>query len=201
MANELKEAFATPEMPAAQAVKPSYKYLVYKDNAELELLESVLAEMRKTNLGKQLISDAEEYGTTIEITSGMRAYGSFDEFTKQIRLNANGDKDSLVGTLAHEMRHSQQFQKGLRFHALYDTPTSYIQNQTVIEADASVAATELCYDLATQGNSAPLEALRKKDAHIVNPFQNEAIKGNLANGGAHKAAFYAWFTDYFIRDA
>lgn len=201
MADELKEAFATPEMPAAQAVKPSYKHLVYKTNEELELLESVLAEIRKTKLGKQLIADAEAYGTTIEITSGMRAYGSFDEFTKQIRLNANGDKDSLVGTLAHEMRHSQQFQKGLRFHALYDTPTSYIQNQTVIEADASVAATELCYDLATQGNSAPLEALRKKYAHIVNPFQNEAIKGNLANGGAHKAAFYAWYTDYFMRDA
>lgn len=190
MSEELKQAFA-----------PSYKHLIYKDASELKLLESVLDEMRKTKLGRQLIADAEAYGTTVEMTSGMRAIGSFDEFTKKIRLNSSYGKDGLVGTLSHEMRHSQQFQKGLRFDALLDTPTSYIQNQTIIEADASVAATEVCYELATQGNSGPLEELRKKDAHIVNPFQNEAIQGNLANGGAHKAAFYGWYTDYCMRDA
>lgn len=190
MSEDLKQAFA-----------PSYKHLIYNSPSELKLLEGVLDEMRKTKLGRELIADAEAYGTTVEMSSGMRAIGSFDEFTKKIRLNASYGKDELIGTLSHEMRHSQQFQKGLPFDALLDTPTSYIQNQTIIEADASVAATEVCYELATQGNAAPLEALRKKDAHIVNPFQNEAIQGNLANGGAHKAAFYGWFTDYFMRDA
>lgn len=201
MAEELKQGFSSPKPAATKGVQPSYSHLVYENDADLQLMESVLAELRKTKLGKQLISDAEKYGTTIEMSSGMRAYGSFDEFTKRIRLNPSSSKDGLVGTLAHELRHSQQFQKGLELDALLDTPPSYIHNQGIIESDACVAATEICYELATQGNDKPLEDLRQKDPHIVNPFQNAALNGGLENGEAHKAAFYGWFTDYWTRDA
>lgn len=131
----------------------------------------------------------------------MRAYGSYDEVENLLRLNPANSKDRLVGTMAHELRHAEQFQKGIQLDALLDTPKTYLQNQAVIEADASTTATAVCYELALQGNDKPLESLREKDPHIVNPFQNAAAQGGLANGDAHRAAFKGWFTDYSTRDA
>lgn len=182
-------------------VKPSYKHLVYSNASELQRLEELLTEIRKTKLGAELIRNAEEYGTKIFFDSDMRAYGSFCEVEKRVKLNSKNSKDRNIGTLSHELRHSQQFQNGILMDALKDTPKSYIQTQGVIEADACVAACDVCYELALLGNPAPLESLREKDAHIVNPFQAHAVEGPEAMPAARQAGFYGWFTDYSTRDA
>lgn len=201
MAEDLKSAFDS-EITAADKTKkePSYPFFAYESESELERLENVFAEMKKTQTGRKLIADAEAHQTTVKLESGMRAYGSYDEVKNIVKLNPTSDHNRLVGTAAHELRHAQQFKNGVLLDAYLDMPKCYIQNQAVIEADACAAAVQVCYDLAVQGNPAPLESLREKDAHIVNPFQNAAVQGGLADGTAHKAAFYGWFTNYSTRD-
>ncbi len=202
MSEELKKAFAAQGLSGTENTAPSYKYLVYESEAELKALEALLGDLRKTKLGAELVADAEEYGTQIGFVSGIRAYGSFDEVTKRVKLNPNSGHDGLVGTLAHELRHSQQFMNGVVLDAYLDTPKSYVQNQGIIEADASAAACEVVYDLAVYENeTGPLEKLREKDPHIVNPFQNAMVQGEGPSGGARKAAFFGWFTDYSTRDS
>lgn len=180
--------------------QPSYSFLVYENQEELDRLEEILEHLRQSKTGRRLIDDAEKHQTAIRLDSGMRAYGSYDEVTNNLKINAGSDLNRQIGTMAHELRHAQQFQKGILMDAYLDRPKCYIQNQSVIEADASATAAAVCYELALSGNDKPLEALREKDAHIVNPFQNQAVKKGLADGSAYRAAFKGWFTDYSTRD-
>lgn len=133
-----------------------------ENETEAERIKALLDELSKSKLGKKLIDDAVDHKTTIAFDGAMRAYGSYDEVKNHLRLNPSHSHDRLVGTIAHELRHSQQFQKGILLDALLDTPKSYIQNQAAIEADASATACAVCYDLALQGNEKPLEACAKK---------------------------------------
>lgn len=201
MSEDLKTAFdAGKTAEDKKGKEPSYPFFAYESESELERLENVFSELKKTKTGRQLIADAEAHQTTVKLESGMRAYGSYDEVKNIVKLNPTSDHNRLVGTAAHELRHAQQFKNGILLDAYLDMPKCYIQNQAVIEADACATATQVCYDLAVQGNPAPLESLREKDAHIVNPFQNAAVQGGLADGSAHRAAFYGWFTSYSTRD-
>ena len=202
MSDTIISAFEKKErqIPDQQAAV-SYPYLVYENEAERCCLEKLLDQLRQSETGKKLIEDALEHKTKIRLDAGMRAYGSYDEVSNNVKINANSGFDRQVGTMAHELRHAQQFQKGLVMDAYLDTPKSYIQNQAAIEADASATSAAVCFELALKGNDKPLEALRSKDAHIVNPFQNAAVQGGLSNGEAYKAAFKGWFTDYSIRDS
>lgn len=186
---------------ASVKTEASYPYLVCENDEERCRLEQVLDQLRQSETGKKLIEDAVEHKTAIRLDGGMRAYGSYDEVSNNLKINANSDFDRQVGTMAHELRHAQQFLKGIVMDAYLDTPKSYIQNQAAIEADASATSAAVCYELALKGNDKPLEALRSKDAHIVNPFQNAAVLGGLSNGEAYKAAFKGWFTNYSIRDS
>lgn len=178
-----------------------YPVIQAADENEESRIKAVMDEMAKSKIGKQLIADAVEHKTTVAFDGAMRAYGSYDEVKNHLRLNPTSSHDRLVGTLSHELRHAQQFQKGILLDALLDTPKSYIQNQAAIEADASATSCAVCYELALQGNEKPLESLREKDPHFVNPFQNAAVKGGFENGEAYKAAFKGWFTDYCTRDS
>ena len=178
-----------------------YPFLRTENETEADRIKALLDELSKSKLGKKLIDDAVDHKTTIAFDGAMRAYGSYDEVKNHLRLNPSHSHDRLVGTIAHELRHSQQFQKGILLDALLDTPKSYIQNQAAIEADASATACAVCYDLALQGNEKPLESLREKDPHIVNPFQNAAVKSGAVNAEAYNAAFKGWFTDYCTRDS
>ena len=189
-----------PVIDRRQENVPSYPFLVWKSQEEFNRLEEILECLRQSKTGRRLIDDAEKHQTSIRLDAGMKAYGSYDEVTNNLKINANSDLNRQVGTMAHELRHAQQFQKGILMDAYLDTPKSYIQNQSVIEADASATAAAVCYELALSGNDRPLESLREKDAHIVNPFQNQAVKGGLADGSAYRAAFKGWFSDYSTRD-
>ena len=180
--------------------KPSYPFLAWENQEELGRLEDILNHLRQSKTGRSLIADAEKHQTVIRLESNMRAYGSYDEVTNNLKVNANSDLNRQIGTMAHELRHSQQFQKGILMDAYLDSPKCYIQNQSVIEADASATAAAVCYELALAGNDKPLEALREKDAHIVNPFQNQAVKNGKIDESAYQAAFKGWFTDYSTRD-
>lgn len=181
-------------------IQPSYPFLVYEKQEDLQRLEEILGQIRQSKTGRQLIDDAEKHQTSICLDDGMRAYGSYDEVGNHLKVNAKSDLNRQVGTMAHELRHAQQFQKGIIMDAYLDTPKTYIQNQAVIEADASATAAAVCFELALNGNDKPLESLREKDAHIVNPFQNQAVKGGLNDGSAYQAAFKGWFSDYSTRD-
>lgn len=188
-----------PENNAAK-IMPSYPFLVWENDDQLGQLENILSILRQSKTGLKLINDAQKHKTEIRLDPSMRAYGSYDEVSNNLKVNANCDLNRQVGTMAHELRHAQQFQKGILMDAYLDTPKCYIQNQSVIEADASATATAVCFELALNGNDKPLESLREKDPHIVNPFQNQVVKNGKIDASAYQAAFKGWFTDYSTRD-
>ena len=125
------ESFENQNRIVNEQKKSIYPFLVYENQNDLDRLEKILACLKQSETGRQLIADAEKHQTTIKLDSGMRAYGSYDEVSNNLKINAASDLHRQVGTMAHELRHAQQFQKGILMDAYLDTPKCYIQNQSV----------------------------------------------------------------------
>ena len=179
----------------------SYPFLVCENQEQKQKLEEILFFVASCKTGKKLIDDAIKHNTVISLDPAIRAYGSYDEVKNILKINEKSGLHQQIATMAHELRHAQQFQNGILMDAYLDHPKCYIQNQAVIEADASACATAVCFQLAVKGYQEPLEALRQKDPHIVNPFQNQVALNKKIDEKAYAAAFKGWFSDYSTRDA
>lgn len=175
----------------------SYPYLVGNDSR----LEELIAVLRTTKLGKELLDDAEKYGTKITTAALSSAHGAYDDESNVVMLGSGGSFDRQITTLAHELRHAQQFKNGVQLNALTDVPKDYLHSQWTIEADANVASCLVAWDLKQQGNPGPMQAFAQENGHITKPFEAAAEKGGIENNLAQKEAFRAWFTDMGIRDA
>lgn len=200
MTDTIKTAFETvAPSPAAGAAleEPVYPHLMDKS----ERLHDAILTLRKSETGRQLLDDAAAYGTTINLAPLSSSHGSFSSDDRSILINAASSEARMVVTLAHELRHSQQYQKGVQLSSFLDTPKSYIQSQGVIEADANIAAAQAAWELKEAGIPEPLEAFKSESGPLITTFVKEAEKGGIENGQAHNAAFYAWFDDLDILEA
>ncbi len=200
MTDTIKTAFETTAPSAApEAVheEPVYPHLLDKS----ERLRDAILTLRKSETGRQLLDDAAAYGTTIELAPLSTSHGSFSSDERKVLINAASSPARMVVTLAHELRHSQQYQKGVLMNSFLDTPKSYIQSQGVIEADANVAAAQASWELKEAGITEPLETFKSESGSLIGAFVKEAEKGGTEDGRAHNAAFYAWFDDMYILEA
>ena len=168
------------------------------DKARLEELISVLS---TTKLGSRLLDDAREAGITITTASLRGSHGSYSHEKKLVSLNTAGSLDRQVVTLAHELRHAQQFKNGVQLDAFKDAPKDYLHSQGLIEADANAASCVVAWDLKQQGYPKPLEEFSKEHPLIAEPFVRTAENTGAANGEAAKEAFFAWFNDMYIRNS
>lgn len=175
----------------------SYPYAAENDSRLKELIDVLYT----TKLGKELLDDAEKYGTKITTAVLNGAHGAYDDEANVVMLGSNGSFDRQITTLAHELRHAQQFKNGVQLNALTDVPKDYLHSQWTIEADANVASCLVAWDLKQQGNPGPMQAFAQENGHITKPFEAAAEKGGIENNLAQKEAFRAWFTDMGIRDA
>lgn len=97
--------------------------------------------MAKSPLGKELLNWADENGIRIEMDHQTKAGGYYYPGYKIVALNAASDNLTLVGTLAHEIRHAWQDSQGM-IPSLSDNlaqlqaPEDYITQIKFIEADA-----------------------------------------------------------------
>lgn len=178
-----------------------YPYLAYKSDAEKKQLESVIAMLRETKLGKELVEDAQKHQTVIMLESFSASHGSYDDEKNLVCLQNSAGIDRQITTAAHELRHAQQFNNGVTMNAFTDVPKDYLHSQWSIEADANVASCVVAWEYMQQGNSKPMEAYSVENSHISKPFMEAAEKGGIEDGSAHRAAFFGWFTDMGLRDA
>lgn len=201
--SELSKIFSKNAAPAKQAAQGDYVYphLLCPTKAEKDKLNAVVNKLAKTPLGRELLDCAAEYGTEIRLDNMYGIWGAFAYTEKKLRLNKDASEDRLVATLAHELRHSQQFQKGVEMDVLHDDPRSYLHSQCVIEADANVASCLVAWDLMKQGDNGVRDTLMQEDKGVFNKFFEVAQKEGTAKGSAPNAAFYEWFKDMRIRQA
>ena len=183
MSDELSKALNPP--PHAAELPVSDKPYPFLDDASPVLCEAVKI-LQKSKTGRELLECAAAYGTKIN-TECLNA--SFNDETKQIFIAAGSDKNRMVITLAHELRHSQQFQNGVLLSAYADRPKDYLQSQGVIEADANVMACQVGWELQQQGIKEPMEEFKKEDRDVVSAFLKSAEKGGVENGTAHGERF------------
>ena len=184
------------EMPISDE-KSTYPYVV-DDNERIHQAINIL---QKTKLGAELLKDAEKAGVHIQIDVLNGSHGCYSSEQNAVRLNAGDSFDRQIITLAHELRHAQQYQRGLQLDAFLDVPKNYLHSQWMIEADANVVSCLVAWDLNQQGISKPMQSYSAENDHIFKPFEKEAKVGGIQSGSAQKAAFYGWFTDMYIRTA
>jgi len=170
-------------------------------SGDTERLEKLIAVLRQTKLGTQLLDDAAEAGVTITTATMHGSHGAYNDANKLVTLAPGASFDRQVVTLAHELRHAQQFKNGVLLNAFKDVPRDYLHSQGLIEADANVASCVVAWDLKQQGNSKPMEEFAQEHPLIANPFLQTAEKGGVETGQAQKDAFYGWFDDLYIRNA
>lgn len=175
----------------------SYPFLI-GDKSRLEELISVL---RTTKSGKRLLDDAQEAGITITTASLRGSHGSYSHEKKLVSLDTSGSVHRQVVTLAHELRHAQQFKNGILLDAFKDAPKDYLHSQGLIEADANAASCVVAWDLKQQGNPKPLEEFAKEHPLVAEPFIRAAEKTGADMNQAAKEAFFGWFNDTYIRNS
>lgn len=168
---------------------------------DTDRLEKLIAVLRTTKLGKELLDDAAEAGVTIATASLSGSHGSYNDEKKLVTMDTAGSLDRQVVTLAHELRHAQQFKNGVLLSAFKDAPKDYLHSQGLIEADANAASCVVAWDLKQQGNAKPMDEFAEEHPKIATPFLQAAEKGGAENGLAAKQAFYGWFDDVYIRRA
>ena len=193
----LQTVFTSSAETSATERKPSYPYVVDNDARLYDLIDL----LRTTKLGAELLEDAEKSGVRIQTDVLRGSHGCYSSEQNTVRLNAGDSFDRQVVTLAHELRHAQQYQRGLQLDAFLDKPKDYLHSQWMIEADANVVSCLVAWDLNSQGNNKPMQAYAEENDHIFTPFAAEAEKGGIQSGSAQRAAFYGWFTDMYIRNA
>lgn len=109
-----------------------------KDKARIRDIRRLMA---KSPLGKELLNWADENNIRIEMDHQTKAGGYYYQGYKIVALNAASDNLTLVGTLAHEIRHAWQDSHGM-IPSLSDNlaqlqaPEDYITQIKFIEADA-----------------------------------------------------------------
>lgn len=195
---ELSDVFTNKETITIGQEKAEEVDYPHIEPSSRERVSQLLAVLGMTKQGKELIADAKEFGVKI-MTDNIRAHGSFDDETNVVKLNCGGTFDRQLATLAHELRHAQQFKNGVQMNALKDRPEDYLHSQWLIEADANVSACVATWELKQMGIEGPYNALMKDDKHILEPFTKSAEQGGLETGDAQRAAFEGWFTDTGIR--
>lgn len=179
----------------------SYKHLVYENPEELALLSNILTQISQSEEGKKLVEDAEKHGTKICLSNNIRADGNFNDKTKILTLSSNISDIEKIATLSHELRHSQQFMKGIELDPLIDTPASFIKKQTLIEADAYMTSFIVAWQLKEKNMPEAWEELSKDPSISFKKFKELTEAEGKVTPNIVLKSFREWFNDYPKRDA
>ena len=77
--------------------------------------------------------------------------------------------------VSHELRHSQQFMKGIELDPLIDTPASFIKKQTLIEADAYMTSFIVAWQLKEKNMPEAWEELSQNPSIAFKKFRNNFV--------------------------
>ncbi|MGD9638934.1 MAG: DUF6782 family putative metallopeptidase [Alphaproteobacteria bacterium] len=169
-----------------------------RDVAKVEWL---LDRLQKVPEGKHLVDNVARDGYTFNFQSSTTACGSCEVEKKEIILNPNISEDRLVATLAHELRHAQQFTRGANHKISEQTTKTKIMTTRAMEADANAYAALVCWNLKNsshegpweqKGDPAPWQKLTETAPEITTAFEKTMVS-TKDTSKALAEAFKAWY--------
>ncbi len=164
------------------------------DEKDIAKLKQLIDRSAKSDFARDGMEIAGKGGYTVEFIHAEGKGGGCEKDSKSITLSPHIQDNNLLCIFAHETRHAGQFERGLDEEFGFETIKSSIIKTRSAEADAEAAAAKVCYELAKNGNSLPLSAMRRRSPNIVNPFEKAATeKGGVESGKAQTEAFKGWY--------
>jgi hypothetical protein len=201
--------------------EPYDSYNLTPAQAERQLL----AEVRKTALGRALLNYLDQQGVEIVVTedvppvmgAGIVAGGGYMPAEKKLYLDPRAGADRLLHFFAHETRHVAQIETEMKrnFSAAAYEPHGHLFAVRLMEMDADAFAVYFVYNHARETGSAAFGNLSKNASWRETPDSLEADRAPLYNafytawaqsGGkdeaaAMKAAALAWLDNEQLVDA
>lgn len=151
-----------------------------------ELIRAACRRLAQSPTGMRSLRQAAAFGATIEPAEAeVRAQGSIGGYfppSRSIKIDETIDPDLMVGTLAHELRHVAQDQRGLLRAAQMIPEERSLPVLLAIEADAEAAAAAICIELSERGDHGPL--LRAQEWEV----DRLAIEGYRSGHGGERIA-------------
>ncbi|HCU33319.1 MAG TPA: hypothetical protein DF364_05675 [Ruminococcaceae bacterium] len=161
-------------------------------------LNDVLALMRKTKTGKEVLASMEKTGFKCSIETGIgNVFGFCDTDKKKIALNAVVENETLAAVLSHEILHAVQFGKD---PTIFDTDRTRVSDtykkQRGMEADACAHQAAFVYEAKKAGIAVEMPSGYEP---IFETYSKE-IEKTKNKKQAMNAAFKAWYKSTPIMD-
>jgi hypothetical protein len=129
------------------------------------------------------------------------ALGYFEPEANRVMIEADLDPELQRAILFHEIRHVEQFARGL-CPDLSLAMGAFARATWALEADATAISLIVAWDLRQDGDPGPWDALASlpRDRDVAAAFAEEmAVSGDLSDAG--QAAFDSWYATSDRRDA
>ena len=135
--------------------------------------QSLIDRVCKTSpIGKKLIENALSNGVKIRMSDEIDALGTYNNESKEIQLNKEFEDDTLLSTLVHECRHSEQtIQFGSPHYSMY-TSIAIVRAK---EADAMAHQCAAAYQMRRTEVDAFLDFSTRHPGMML-AYQNEMEK-------------------------
>lgn len=170
-------------------------------------LTYIINEMCKSEAGQRVIETAlnNDYTFLFDKTIGS-TYGYADSADEVCALNPNYSAADLITTIAHELRHVQQFDS-----EIYDECTAYSANvksnlmkTRVMEADAEAYGCLVSWQLKEQGAPEAWQTFSRDFPEVAKPFETAMVENEGRSDQTDKArtaAFLGWFDNLERRES
>lgn len=170
---------------------------------EKRQLTHIINEMCKSDAGMSVIETALDNDYTFLFDKSIGAtYGYADSGEEVCALNPNYPAADLITTIAHELRHVQQFET-----EIYEECDPYSANvksnlmlTRAMEADAEAYGCLVSWELKEQGAPDAWNTFKADFPEVAKPFEKALSESGDVNE-ARTAAFMGWFDNLHRRDS
>lgn len=170
---------------------------------EKRQLTYIINEMCKSDAGMSVIETALDNDYTFLFDKSIGGvYGYADSSEEVCALNPNYPAADLITTIAHELRHVQQFET-----EIYEECDPYgasvksnLMLTRAMEADAEAYGCLVSWELNEQGSPDAWNTFKADFPEVAKPFE-DALNENGDIDEARTAAFMGWFDNLSRRDS
>lgn len=156
-------------------------------------LQELVNNATKSDTGREILKAISKQGTVLRVdATGKNTVGYFSPSDNSICLNKAFGNDALQSCLVHEGKHSIQNTR-LSANGSDYTFGSNIMTSRVKEADAVATQTKFAFEMAAQGDSSALKALKNLHENVVSAYAEAGMKYGTESNQTMKEAMLAWY--------